>query len=99
MLKEKWEDYNDVFLAENPIEKNAFGSVALARILSKYEPQEIELIGICTDICVISNAMILRSEFPDIIVNVNESCCAGVTPESHSNALRAMEACQIGIVK
>ncbi len=98
-LKEKWEDYETVFLAENPIEKNAFGSMELSRILSKYQPAEIELIGICTDICVISNAMILRSDFPDIEVSVNASCCAGVTPESHSNALLAMEACQIRIVK
>lgn len=98
-MREKWKDHSDVFLDENPLEKNAFGSVKLSEILSKYEPEEIELIGICTDICVISNAMILRSEFPDIDVFVNAACCAGVTPESHSNALQAMEACQIRIIR
>jgi len=60
--------------------------------------EEIELIGLCTDICVISNAMILKSEFPETIVKVNSSCCAGVTPERHQIALEAMKACQIEII-
>lgn len=58
---------------------------------------EIELVGLCTDICVISNAMILKATFPEIPIVVDASCCAGVTPESHKNALEAMKMCQIEI--
>lgn len=58
----------------------------------------IELVGLCTDICVISNAMILKATFPEIPIAVDASCCAGVTPESHKNALEAMKMCQIEIV-
>ena len=60
--------------------------------------ESIELVGLCTDICVISNAMILKSVFPEIPIIVDASCCAGVTPESHKNALEAMKMCQIEIV-
>ena len=59
---------------------------------------EIELIGLCTDICVISNAMILKAKFPETFITVDASCCAGVTPESHINALAAMKMCQINVV-
>ena len=58
---------------------------------------EIELVGLCTDICVISNAMILKATYPEIPIVVDASCCAGVTPESHKNALEAMKMCQIEI--
>ena len=59
---------------------------------------EIELIGLCTDICVISNAMLIKAALPEVKVSVDSSCCAGVTPESHRNALEAMKMCQIEIV-
>ncbi|MGN0311837.1 MAG: cysteine hydrolase family protein [Lachnospiraceae bacterium] len=59
---------------------------------------EIELIGLCTDICVISNALGLKAVYPEIPITVDESCCAGVTPESHKNALEAMKMCQIKVV-
>ena len=58
----------------------------------------IELVGLCTDICVISNAMILKATFPETPIIVDASCCAGVTPKSHKNALEAMKMCQIEIV-
>ncbi|MBR0373054.1 MAG: cysteine hydrolase [Mogibacterium sp.] len=58
----------------------------------------IELIGICTDICVISNAMILKAAFPEVPISVKASCCAGVTPEQHDTALAAMRPCQIDIL-
>ncbi|MCC8137302.1 MAG: cysteine hydrolase [Clostridiales bacterium] len=61
-------------------------------------PDSIELVGLCTDICVISNAMILKAAFPEIPMTVDASCCAGVTPESHENALNAMRMCQIQII-
>lgn len=96
-LRTKWDDYHEVFLPESPLEKNAFGSTELAKVLEKYQPEEIELIGVCTDICVISNAMILRSSYPDIELSVDASCCAGVTTASHDTALNSMEACQISV--
>ena len=77
------------------LEKPTFGSMELAGIAREKEYEEIELIGLCTDICVISNAMILKAALPEAVVRVDPACCAGVTPESHNNALKAMEACQI----
>ena len=59
--------------------------------------EEVELIGLCTDICVVSNALIIKAQFPDINVSVDGSCCAGVTPESHEAALKTMEMCQIDV--
>lgn len=59
---------------------------------------EIELVGLCTDICVISNAMLLKAYFPEMPIIVDSSCCAGVTPESHIRALEAMKMCQIEII-
>lgn len=62
------------------------------------DAEEIELVGLCTDICVISNALILKAQFPEVKITVDASCCAGVTPESHKNALAAMKMCQINII-
>lgn len=59
--------------------------------------EKIELVGLCTDICVVSNALILKSQFPDAKISVDSSCCAGVTPESHNSALETMKMCQIEI--
>ena len=58
----------------------------------------ITLIGLCTDICVISNAMLLKATLPEAKITVDASCCAGVTPESHKNALEAMKMCQIEVI-
>ena len=79
------------------LEKGTFGAVNLPQALGAV-PDEIELIGVCTDICVISNAMILKAAFPEVPVSVRADCCAGVTPESHNTALNAMKACQIDIL-
>ena len=79
------------------IEKPSFGSLVLPQAVSKIEVDEIELVGLCTDICVISNAMILKAAFPEVNLAVDASCCAGVTPESHATALAAMKMCQIEI--
>lgn len=84
------------------IEKVTFGASALPDILYQRYPDgldEIELIGLCTDICVISNALLLKAYFPEATIKVDASCCAGVTPESHNNALNAMRLCQIEIIK
>lgn len=59
---------------------------------------EIELVGLCTDICVISNALILKAFFPEAEITVDASCCAGVTPETHNAALAAMKMCQINVI-
>ncbi|MDD7388543.1 MAG: cysteine hydrolase [Lachnospiraceae bacterium] len=80
------------------IEKNTFGSTMLAHLAGKMKFDEIELIGLCTDICVISNAMILKAALPEAVIRVCASCCAGVTPQSHLNALEAMKMCQIEVI-
>ena len=86
---------------EQVVDKVTFGSVTLPHILSKQgEPiEEIELCGLCTDICVISNAMILKAAFPEVKITVDASCCAGVTTESHNTALNAMKAVQIEVTE
>lgn len=59
---------------------------------------EIELIGLCTDICVVSNALILKATYPEVEITVDASCCAGVTPETHKAALETMKQCQINVI-
>lgn len=78
-------------------DKPTFGSVELAEYLRKQAPEKITLIGLCTDICVISNAIMLKAFLTETEIAVVESCCAGVTPESHKNALEAMKMCQITV--
>ena len=78
-------------------EKNTFGSMELAQWAAKKGYEEIELVGLCTDICVISNAMLLKAALPEARIRVDGGCCAGVTPESHKNALEAMKMCQIEV--
>ena len=79
------------------LEKPTFGSTALAHYAAKEGFDEIELIGLCTDICVISNAMLLKASLPETPIFIDSACCAGVTPDSHANALEAMKMCQITI--
>lgn len=83
------------------IEKPTFGSVELPQyIKSSYDvcDIEIELIGLCTDICVVSNAVLLKANFTETKLSVDASCCAGVTPESHNAALTIMKMCQINVI-
>lgn len=82
----------------NRFEKNTFGSLKLASWIKENDFKQIELIGLCTDICVISNALILKATVPEAIIQVDSSCCAGVTPASHQTALDAMRMCQIEIL-
>ncbi len=77
------------------VEKPTFGATALPNVLKDFD--EIELVGLCTDICVISNALLLKAFFPEKPISVDASCCAGVTPQSHENALEAMKMCQIQV--
>ncbi|MBQ8840950.1 MAG: cysteine hydrolase [Clostridia bacterium] len=87
--------------AKEVIEKPTFGSVALSEQLKKENEAspigKITLVGLCTDICVISNALLLKATFPEIEISVISNACAGVTPESHKNALEAMKMCQIKV--
>lgn len=82
------------------VDKITFGSVKLPNKIKEYgeDIEEIELCGLCTDICVISNAMILKATFPEVKITVDSECCAGVSVESHKIALDAMKAVQIEIV-
>lgn len=83
------------------IEKLTFGSVELPSIvgeITKGEEFSIELVGLCTDICVVSNALILKASYPEVSISVDSSCCAGVTPETHEAALTTMKMCQINVI-
>lgn len=83
------------------IDKPTFGSAELGKLLLELDAKapvgSITLVGLCTDICVISNAMIAKAFLPEVPVTVDAACCAGVTPESHRNALNAMKMCQVRI--
>lgn len=81
------------------IEKLTFGSVALAKELADKlnEGDEVELCGLCTDICVVSNALLIKAYAPETKVTVRADCCAGVTEESHNAALMTMRSCQINV--
>ena len=79
-------------------DKGTFGSIDLAKYVYDGAFDSVELIGVCTDICVISNAMLIKAFCPEISVSVRSNCCAGVTPDSHNNALKAMATCQIKIL-
>lgn len=80
-------------------DKPTFGSTALAEYAAAEGFAQIELIGVCTDICVISNALLLKAFLPEAEISVRADCCAGVTPESHARALGAMAACQVEILR
>ncbi len=83
-------------------EKIAFGSEQLPQTiknsLQEGDEVEIELVGLCTDVCVISNAILLKTFLPEAIVKVDAQCCAGVTLQSHANALNAMKMCHIKVI-
>ena len=95
-----WEISEKLDTADSLIfDKPTFGSTGLAAYLSrKDEIDEIEIVGLCTDICVISNALMIKAHLPETPVTVKGSLCAGVTPESHQRALESMKMCQIQIV-
>ena len=89
------------FCKEDPIDKLTFGSSELGKLLveeDKVNPIEtITFIGLCTDICVISNVMIAKAFLPDVKIIVDAACCAGVSPETHKNALETMKICQVTV--
>lgn len=83
-----------------PVEKPTFGSVELPALVKEAAAGEgfaVELIGLCTDICVVSNTLLLKANFPETPISVDAACCAGVTPETHKAALVTMGMCQIEV--
>ena len=83
------------------VQKYTFGSTTLPHLMEEVADGEdfsIELIGLCTDICVVSNALLLKAFFPEVPISVDASCCAGVTPELHEAALKTMRSCQIDVI-
>lgn len=101
-----WQIQSDVAaaLGDAPVlDKPSFGSYALAERIAadcagEAEAEvEIELVGLCTDICVVSNAMLLKAKLPEARISVDAACCAGVTPESHAAALQTMRMCQVAV--
>lgn len=83
------------------VEKPTFGSTALAQIVADLAGEDqpaIELMGLCTDICVVSNTLLLKAHFPDASIGVHASLCAGVTPGKHRAALETMQSCQIDML-
>ena len=88
-------------------EKPTFGSTALAHHIAALAPKQgaafgagiaIELCGVCTDICVVSNALLIKAALPEAELSVNPALCAGVTPQSHEAAIKTMASCQIDIL-
>lgn len=79
-------------------EKTTFASADLLRDLVAMRPERVELIGLCTDICVVSNALGVKAVLPETCVVVDASCCAGVTPRSHDAAVQTMKSCQIDVI-
>ena len=99
-----WEIREEIaeLLESLPIDKPTFGSETLGKVLKEFNKSEpidsITLVGLCTDICVITNVLSAKCALPELPIAVDSACCAGVTPESHENALAAMRMCQIRIL-
>lgn len=101
-FRDPWEVYPVATTNPLRVEKPTFGSVELQNVLATMheneEIEEITLMGLCTGICVMSNAILAKATLPEVPVNVVADCCACVTPESHKTALEAMKLCQINII-
>lgn len=94
----------DLILPDHFFEKGSFGSLSLAEFMRELFRQQdsmegasIELVGLCTDICVVSNALLLKAFLPEVPISVDSSCCAGVTKEKHLAALETLRSCQVEI--
>ena len=93
----------ELIFPDHIVDKPTFGSTQLARLMEVLERREedgieIELVGLCTDICVVSNALLLKASMPETPISCDASCCAGVTPAKHEAALETMRSCQIKII-
>lgn len=102
-ILQAWRDNDQTMkapeLKDNTITKPIFGSTDLVDYLKGRADQisRIELLGVCTDICVVSNALLIKNHFPQLDLYVNQACCAGATPETHQAALSVMKMCQIDV--
>lgn len=113
ILKElhKQEEYDYEIIQKNTFGSTSLCNQIIETVTDEYEYEEsymtlqlekeieIELCGVCTDICVVSNALLLRANFPNSKITVNANCCAGSTPELHEAALKVMESCQIDVIR
>lgn len=90
-----WSDSNVI---RSRVLKNTFGSTDLMEILKITDFEEIIFMGLCTDICVVSNVLAAKMTLPETLITVDASCCAGVTPEKHKAALETMKSCQINVI-
>ena len=93
----------ELIFSDHIVDKPTFGSTQLAKLMEILERREedgieIELVGLCTDICVVSNALLLKASMPETPISCDASCCAGVTPAKHEAALETMRSCQIRII-
>ena len=94
-----WNIHSEIDIPECVhLNKETFGFIYWNWCDEDFYGEEIELVGLCTDICVVSNAMLLKAMFPEIKITVDASCCAGVTPETHKAALQTMKMCQINVI-
>ena len=91
-------ELQDLSIGSSVFEKGSFGSLELAEYVSSLNPDAIEVIGLCTDICVVSNVALLKAYCPEVPMSVRASCCAGVTPETHEHALATMKSLQVEIL-
>ena len=93
-------ELQDVMTSEDIIlDKPIFGSLELiTKVQSLQDVEEVELIGVCTDICIVSNALLLKNHCPNLEITVDRDCCAGVTVESHEAALLTMKMCQVKVI-
>jgi nicotinamidase-related amidase len=99
--KGNYSKYSSDGIVNSRLIKETFGSVELANLLVSFPVgtfDSIELCGVCTDICVISNAILVKTMLPEVPIIVDASCCAGVTPEKHAAALEVMKSCQIDVI-
>lgn len=90
--------FEDGSITNGRIQKHTFGSMKLMDIARTWCTEKIELVGFCTDICVISNALMLKAAMPEIQIVVDSSCCAGTTSKMHNEALNIMRSCQIDVI-
>ena len=94
-----WEIVDELLpYVKEVVDKPTFGSLELADIVREKGYTDVEVVGLCTDICVVSNVMILKAVLPEAVITVDSRCCAGVTKESHQSALDTMRMCQAEII-
>ena len=95
---EGWQIAEGLYGGERVFDKPVFGSEELAEFVKENAFDEVTLVGVCTDICVVSNALLIKAKCPEVKVRLVEKACAGVTPQTHSAAIVTMRSCQVEIL-